>query len=143
MSNKSSEAYFKGLSPVDRITALRENAVEKYNKNVIRHYSEEELTEMKHRLSDEDIKIDDAEEEKRALTKELSKTIKEHKTVHTSLLKGIKNKYWESFEEVFDLANQEEGVMETYDCEGNLVNSRRLTPSEKQIRTFDIHTKTA
>lgn len=135
---KSSEQYFKSLSTPERITALRENAVEKYNKNVIRHYSEEELADMKHKLSDEDIRIADAEQEKKDMTKEINGRIKAYKSSHSHLLKGIRNKYWESNEEVYDLDNQDTGHMETYDVDGNLIGTRRLTPAEKQTRTFNL-----
>lgn len=140
---KSMSEYFKGLPTPDRITALRENAVEEYEKNVVRYYSEEELAEMKHQLSDEDLKIDDAEQEKKELTKEINDRIKKHKDMRSFLLRGIRNKYYENRETVYDLPNQEEGIMETYDGGGNLLATRRLTPAERQHRTIDINQKTA
>jgi hypothetical protein len=127
---KEKEAFFKSLSQNERLTALRENADLNYSKNVIRPFSDEELTEMKHTLSEVDIQMNDAEIEKKELTKEVNDRIKVFKDKRVYLLKSLKDKYLEQLETVFDIADQENGVMDTFDCEGNLLSTRKLTPKE-------------
>lgn len=128
----SKEQFFKKLQPLDRVQALKDNAVECYQKNVIRNFSEEELVEMKSDLSEVDISFNDLEMEKKEMVAEINDKIKVYKDKRSLLLKHLKDKYYESNEDVFDIDNQEDGVMETYDKQGNLLTTRRLTPKERQ-----------
>lgn len=132
------EAFFKSKSQNERLTALRENADTTYSKNVVRPFTDEELTDMKHTLSEVDIQMNDAEIEKKELTKEVNDRIKAFKGTRTYLLKSLKDKYVEQLETVFDIADQENGVMETFDCEGNLLSTRKLTPKEKQTKLITL-----
>jgi hypothetical protein len=142
--SKEKEAFFKNLSPVERISALRENAVEAYHKNVIRDFSDDDLIEMKDRLSEVSIELDNTEIEKKELNKEIKARITDIKCRRGDLLKNIRNKYYESNEQVFDIDDQENGNMLTFDKDGNLIGSRRLTPKEKQtsIKNLNVNTGT-
>lgn len=139
--SKDKEAYFKGLNQTERLTALKENAVTSYKKNVVRNFDEEELAEMKNQLSDVSINLNDTEIEKKEMTGEINGRIKIIKSQRQNLLRDLKNKYYESTEEVFDVDNQEEGMMYTYDNTGAVISSRRLTPSEKQISIKQFNSK--
>lgn len=129
---KQQEAYFKGLSPTERQTALKENAREVYTKSVVRDFSEDDLVEMKDRLSDTDIALNDTEIEKKEANTLINARIKTLKVERTSLLKDLKLKYYENTETVYDIDDQENGTMSTYDGNGNLLSTRKLTPKEKQ-----------
>lgn len=130
--SKEKEAYFKKLPMPERITALRENAVTSYEKNVIRDFSEEELSEIKSTLSDQSIILNDAEIERKEKLAALTASIKIIKIGIKDTLKDLKNKYYESEETVYDIDDQESGQMFTYDSQGNILSQRRLTPKEKQ-----------
>lgn len=136
--SKEKEAYFKGLPPTERITALTENADAKYNKSVVRYFTEEELSEKKTTLSEVSINLNDIEIEKKEATQEINARLKIEKSKRTLLLKDLKNKYFESDETVFDIADQENGMMLTFDYNGILVGSRRLTPKEKQTKLITL-----
>jgi|GEM_PF-5711666 len=136
--SKEKEAYFKGLNQNERLTALRENAVKQYNKNVVRNFSEEELTEMKSTLSEVDISMNDAEIEKKEITAEVSGRIKVFKESRAVLLRDLKNKYYETEESVFDIDDQEACIMMTLDAKGTIISTRRLTPQEKQIKIKNL-----
>ncbi len=140
--SKEKEAYFKNLPPVERVSALRANAVEAYHKNVVRDFSEEDLDEMKSRLSEVSIVLNDTEIEKAEANKEINLRIKTEKLKRSTLLKDLKNKYYESQEQVFDIDDQENGNMLTFDGEGNLLSTRRLTPKEKQTSIKHLNTGT-
>ncbi len=130
--SKDKEIYFKKLPLPDRITALRENAVSSYEKNVIRDFSEEELGDIKTTLSEQAITLNDAEIERKEKVAALTASIKVMKVGIKDTLKDLKNKYYESQEVVYDIDDQEAGKMYTFDSQGNCLNERRLTPKEKQ-----------
>jgi len=136
--SKEKEAYFKGLNQNERLTALRENAVKQYNKNVVRNFSEEELTEMKSTLSEVDISMNDAEIEKKEITAEVSGRIKVFKESRSVLLRDLKNKYYETEESVFDIDDQDACIMMTLDAQGTIISTRRLTPQEKQTKIKNL-----
>jgi len=140
---KQKEAYFKGLSPIERQTALKENAVESYTKSVVRNFSEDDLSEMKDRLSETCINLNDVELEKKDLNAEINARIKAIKVQRGTLLRDLKNKYYENQETVFDIDDQEEGIMYTFDQEGNVLSTRKLTPKERQTNIKSLNTKTA
>lgn len=141
--DKSKEAYFKGLTPIERQTALKENAVESYTKNVVRNFSEDDLSEMKDRLSETCIGLNDVELEKKDLNAEINGRIKSIKLNRGTLLKDLKNKYYENQETVYDIDDQEQGMMYTFDSEGNILGSRKLTPKERQTSIKSLNIKTA
>lgn len=136
------EAYFETLPQTERATAIRELAVTSYNKNVVRNFTEEELTEMKSELSEVDINLNDLEEEKKAVTAEINERIKPVKDARSILLKQLKDKYFENMETVYDIDDQEEGMMHTFDHSGKLLGSRRLTPKERQTSIRNLSTGT-
>lgn len=131
--SKEKEAYFKKLQHTERITALRENAVMSYEKNVIRDFSEEELSDIKTTLSEQAIELNDVEIEKKELTSGLTSKIKVIKGNIKTTLRDLKNKYYENEETVYDIDDQEVGLMHTFDNQGNLLSTRKLTPKEKQL----------
>lgn len=135
------EAYFKKLPHPERITALRENAVTSYNKNVIREFSEEELADIKTTLSEQAILLNDLKIEKKEITAVISGKIKTEEAKIKTTLKDLKNKYYESDETVYDIDDQEAGQMYTYDSQGNLIGQRRLTPKEKQVSIKHLNTQ--
>lgn len=141
--SRQKEMYFKNLTPSERTTALNENADAKYSKSVVRDFSEDELTEMKTTLSEVSIILNDTEIEKKEMTAEVNERIKMEKNKRSILLRDLKNKYYENNETVYDIADQEEGTMSTFDFNGNLLSERKLTPKEKQTKLLTLNTKTA
>lgn len=141
--SKEKEAYFKNLPHNERLTALRENAVKSYQKNIIRDFTEEELSDIKTTLSEQAITLNDAEIEKKELTADLTAKIKLKKAEIKTTLRDLKNKYYENEETVFDIDDQEAGLMYTFDNQGNILSKRRLTPQERQTTIKNLTTKTA
>lgn len=137
--SKEKEAYFKSLSMPERITALRENAVTHYNKNVIRDFSEEEIADIKTTLSEQAIRLNDLKIEKKELTSVISGKIKTTEAEMKSTLKDLKNKYYENEETVYDIDDQEAGEMYTFDNQGNLLSTRKLTPKERQTTIRNLN----
>lgn len=136
--SKEKEAYFMGLAPTERITALTENADAKYNKNVVRKFTEDELSEKKTSLSEVAINLNEIRIEKKEATAEINARLKIENQKISLLLKDLKNKYYESEETVFDIADQENGMMLTFDYNGEMVATRRLTPKEKQTKLITL-----
>lgn len=138
--SKQKEAYFKNLPMPERVTALRENAITHYNKNVIRDFSEEEIADIKTTLSEQAIRLNDLKIEKKELTSVISSKIKSTESEMKNTLKDLKNKYYESEETVYDIDDQEAGEMYTFDNQGNLLSTRKLTPKERQITIKQLNT---
>ena len=134
MGQKQLEAYYKSLSQNERLDALKNDAVEQYEKLMKRDLEQIDLDEMKSRLSEIDIALNDMELQKKELVAPINIRIKEAKDTHAILLRDLKNKYYEINEVVFDVDDQEAGVMHTFDNQGNLIATRNLTPQEKQAR---------
>lgn len=137
--SKTKEAYFKSLQMPERITALRENAVTHYNKNVIRDFSEEEIADIKTTLSEQAIRLNDLKIEKKELTSVISGKIKTTEGEMKGTLKDLKNKYYENEETVYDIDDQEAGEMYTFDNQGNLLSTRKLTPKERQTTIRNLN----
>jgi hypothetical protein len=137
--SKQKEAYFKSLTMPERVTALRENAVTHYKKNVIRDFSEEEIADIKTTLSEQAIRLNDLKIEKKELTSVISGKIKITESEMKGTLKDLKNKYYENEETVYDIDDQETGEMYTFDNQGNLLSTRKLTPKERQTTIRNLN----
>lgn len=134
---------FTNMSDSDRLIALKEMATEVREQTVSTKFTEEEISEKKHELSNIDISIDDIEEQKKDIVKEISDKLKSEKKVRRNILTDIRKGYFEQFETVFDIPDQEQGLMYTFKSDGTLIFERRLTPKEKQTRIMNLTTKTA
>lgn len=60
------------------------------------------------------------------------------KQTNKRLLTEIKTKQTDVDGTLFHMANHDDGMMEIYDQDGDLVSSRRLRPEEKQGTIFSL-----
>ncbi len=100
--------------------------------------TQDELDVRREKLTDNFIKISDID----AKLKQSSDLLKAEKKPlveeNAGLLQTIKSRSEEKQGVLYHVDNQEEGMMYSYDEEGNLVQSRRLRPDEKQSSIFSI-----
>jgi len=136
------ETIFQDKTPSERLQLLRENAASVENQSVKVMFSEEELADMKHNLSDVSIKENELKEELKEISKDLKGKIKSEREMIKGLLTYLKNKYIMQTQEVYLMDDQDAGLMLTYNAEGMLIESRKLRPSEKQTRIKTLN-KTA
>jgi DNA-binding transcriptional MerR regulator len=99
-----------------------------------RAYTPDELSEMKDQLPERLIEIDQQQEELKRVKQEAIAAIKANQAESWKLVTRIRKGYDEVNEELYAVADQDEGVMDHYDKNGIIQFSRKLLPHERQLR---------
>jgi len=136
------ELNIQDKTPEEKIQFLRDNAMQIEKQNVKMMFSEEELSEMKSNLSDISIEENELKDELKEISKDLKDKIKFKRENIKGLLKYLKDKHKLENQEVYLIDDQENGLMITYNQDGDVVESRKLRQSERQTRIKSLN-KTA
>lgn len=137
------QTIYDGKPQNEKLDLLRANCRGTEKMRVKVFFSEDDLAEMKSRLSDSSIERDVMEDELKDLSKGIRRRIKAETQKIKNLLVFLKDKFEYQEQEVFEFDNQEEGVMLTYDFQGELIGSRKLRPNERQTSIINFNQKTA
>ena len=124
----------ENVSEFDRKQALKDSCVKMQQHTYARQLDEKELASLKDDLTQEDIKLDNLEKEKKEITTVFNNQIKEVKTERIGILTKVRSGIEEITEEVYLLDDQEEGKMGYYNSKGELVFERHLLQNERQHR---------
>jgi hypothetical protein len=135
------QTYLKSLGPIERLSALRSNAYSTKTEVVTRYYSDDELIDMKSRLSEVSIAHHDLQEQKKAENEKINAQIKLAAGEIKTILTDLKKKQYENTEEVFEIEGNEDGVMEIYDRDANLLYTRKMRPDERQVKIKEFNSK--
>lgn len=130
------------MSPRERIEFLRTQATNIRQGNYFRQFTDDELDSKKDELVEQCINIDVKEVEFTDIKKTYGDEIKSLKKLRASLTDSIKIKGENTSGEIFEFAEHEDGLMVSFDEQGNVIGSRKLRPEEKQSNLF-INSKTA
>jgi hypothetical protein len=103
----------------------------------------DELTAKRADLSDICIDINDIEEEKKEVVADFNIRLKEPKEDRAKLLASIKHKSEFRKANLYYIDDQENGFMYIFDEKGECVESRGLTPTEKQTSIKQLNAKIA
>lgn len=104
-------------------------------------FAEDEILQKRKKFADNAIEIR-REEEKLAKLKAQSKgIIKPLQEENKSLLTDIRQGFVEVEQPVYLIADHVNGMMGYYDAKGELISSRKLMPSERQMNVFAIDKK--
>jgi hypothetical protein len=126
-------------SPVhQRPQLLEDQAYSIEDGKIKKPFTVDELIHFKDQVSTKMIIINDEEAKLDAIKNEFKARIQPHKNEVSDHLKNIRLKYSESDGKIYNLANNKEGEMHMYDCEGRFIGSRRLLPTEKQGSIYSI-----
>lgn len=125
-----------------RLQMMQDNCTSKEVQPVKIWFSEDDLAEMKSQLSDISIDKNDLEDELKEMSSGLKVQIKEKMKSLRKLLFLLKCKYEMKNEEVYLFEDQENKTMLTYNHLGELIDSRKLRPSE-QTSIINLNAKTA
>jgi len=101
-----------------------------------RDLTEQDLVEKHQELSKNLIKLNELEEELKDIKDDYKDRMKPMKVTQKDLLEAIGVKKELITGTLYHIANQVDGMMETYTETGELHSSRRLRPDEKQTRLF-------
>jgi hypothetical protein len=137
------ETIYEGRTQSEKIELLKANCLHSEFQQVKIFFSEDDLNEMKSRLSEHCISKSGYEDELKDVGKDLRNKIKEQNETIRMLLQFLKDKFEYQTQEVFDFDDQENGMMLTYNVQGELISSRKLRPQERQTKIFNLNNKTA
>lgn len=100
-------------------------------------FSEVDMDEMRKELGEIDIEIDDKDEAKKAYMQQLRDELKPLKERKKELLSDIKRGYQEITEKCYKFIDRENGVIEIYNKQGELVKTRPIGAKEQQRTIFE------
>lgn len=134
--------FMPDVAPETRKQLLQQNADSIEQTDYLKPLTTEELDIKREILTDNAIKLSEMEDQKKEIVQEfklkMDPLAKENKT----LLTEIKTRQAKIEGTLYHLANHEEGMMETFDDNGEMIASRRLRPDEKRQNIFSL-SKTA
>lgn len=129
----------EGTSPRDRIHNLEAMAYSIEEGTYLKHLSSEELETKREQLTDNVIKAADLDEKKKAYVDSIKAELKPLSIERRSLMAVLKTKHEEVEGKIYHIDDQEEGVMNSFNENGEFINSRRLRPEERQTTIFSIN----
>ncbi len=95
-------------------------------------FSDTGMDEMRKELGEIDIEINDKDEAKKAYMQQLRDELKPLKERKKELLSDIKRGYQEITEKCYKFIDRENGVIEIYNRQGELVKTRPIGAKEQQ-----------
>jgi hypothetical protein len=135
---KESNDLFQDMPPEQRSEMLAARAVSTEQQKVKRPFTEFEKSQKKEFITAESIVIMDKVEEFKAISKEFNQVIKASRETVTDALKGVKRGYSENEELVYNIDDQDAGVMNTFDANGVCIGTRKLFPTERQSNILNM-----
>lgn len=126
--------FMPELPPDQRLQALRDNCDDQEETTYYRDLTSEELDIKREQLTKNLIDIskeDDILDVAKTRYKSITKPLKEE---NGYLLEQVKTRKAEVTGTLFHMADQDAGVMETFNELGEFISSRRLKPTERQRR---------
>ncbi len=133
-----SKTFMPELTPEERKRLLADNCDAQEQTTYYRELSPDDLDVKRESLSENLIHLSEWDDElqlAKDIFKSKAKPVKEDNKV---LLSEIKTRKAMVTGTLFHVADHENGVMETFDENGEFVSSRRLRPDEKQLKAFPL-----
>lgn len=117
-----------------RLEALKDSAEKIETFTYPKVLTPEEITNIREEYTQNAIKMAKLDEAKKEYMDEHKADAKPITTEMSEQMKMIRSKVKEITEQVYHIADQDEGVMSYYNAKGELVYQRPLLPNEKQLR---------
>jgi hypothetical protein len=125
--------YIKKLSPAERKELLSANAMSMEETTYTRPLSPDEILFYKDQLAEFSVRQSEMLEEKKNEAKAWADKLKPVQTKISEALKATKYKAIDCKGILYHLDDQDEQMIHTLDADGNLINSRRMLPNERQL----------
>lgn len=122
----------------DRLQVLRDTCEKSIPFNYPKELSKEELDNLKDQLAQDNIKMTKLEEKRKEFMDSHKAELKPLQTRAKDCVEMLRRKSEDVEEEVYLIADQEEGIMGYYNADGKLVHFRSLTQDERQTRMYSI-----
>ena len=129
--------WFKDETPESRLNLLEDNCRSVTTMPIRKEFTPEEIRIFKDKQIKIAMMLDVEDTKKQEFNKEYNATTKVPKADHKELINHIRKGFVDEEMKVFEFDNQEDGVMEFYDVNGDCVFERPLYPNERQT---NIHT---
>ena len=118
----------------ERLRLLAQNCDSKETTSYIRNLTQEELDFKRETHVDICIELDRLGDELKVVKAEYKEKMEPVADENKKLLRQIKTRQEELTGTIFNFPDYEDGMMNTYDENGDFVGSRRLKPDEKQLK---------
>lgn len=128
------KTFMPDIDPKQRLQLLADNCDSHEETTYMRDLDQDEVNDRMSDLSKNLIVIsrqDDILDEHKETHKAATKPLKIENAI---LLEEIKNRKTQVTGVLYNIADQEQGIMETYDENGAFQHSRRLRPNERQLK---------
>lgn len=122
----------------ERPRMLNENCDSKETTSYVRNLTQEELDFKREVHVDNCVQLEEYNEELKKVKAEYKDKMEPLQDQNKTLLRQIKTRQEELKGTIFNYADHEDGMMYTYDENGDLVGSRRLKPEERQKKLFPL-----
>jgi choline dehydrogenase-like flavoprotein len=133
-----SKLFMPEVSAEQRKLLLQQNADSIEQTDYLKPLSPDELDIKREILTENAIKLSELEDEKKEAMQEFKSQMDPLAKANKELLTEIKTRQAKFFGHLYHMANHEDGMMETYDDNGELVASRRLRPEERRQNLFAL-----
>lgn len=130
--------YLKSLPAKERRVILNEQAAKIEEGHYFKPLTPEEVDIKQEDFAKTSIKINELEEKKKDAAAEFKAQIDPLAIQAKEMLNEIKTKQRKCYGLLYHLPNFEDQIMETIDENGDIVNTRRLRPDEKQGNVFHL-----
>lgn len=134
------KTIFQNKNPRDREQLLRDNATKVESRTYLRSLDPAEVIELQNEFTQKAIELANAEDELKMHRENYKSIAKPIKVEMARIIQGVRTSSEEVTEDVFLLADMDEGMMGYYNKLGELVYSRPLMQNEKQysINTLKV-----
>jgi hypothetical protein len=132
------QQLFPELPAQERGAALEGIAHKSETQKVRRFHTVEEKDQMKDFISTESISLMDKKEEFAEIRKDFNKAASDLGKAITGALKDLRRGYTDNEETVFLVPDHDEDLMYIYDSKGQLIQSRKMYPDERQTKLIDM-----
>lgn len=136
-----SKLFMPELKPEERKLILEQNADTIEKTEYLKPLTSEEMDVKRETLTNNAIKLSELEDQKKEEVQKFKLQMDPLAKANKELLTEIKTRQAKVTGTLYNMANHEEGMMETYDDFGELVFSRRLRPEEKRQNLFAVPSK--
>jgi hypothetical protein len=123
-------------SGMARRSFLNDNADSVEKKGYMRKFTEDDIVDFKNNLSETDIQINDIEEEKKEVVNVFKLKLKPLQNQRQKLLKDLKHKAEFVTEECYKFIDTETRMVEYYNVEGEMIETRPANADELQRNLF-------
>lgn len=130
---KKETQILQNETPDQRVQSLEAMAYSYGAKTYPKRLTQEDLSLRKDILSQQQIEISQLEEEKKQLVSDMNEKIKKIKNDRNITLDSIRTGVEEVYETVYNIIDENNLMMLTYNNKGELISSRPTTSDERQL----------